>query len=93
MPPKLVGWGSNLHGQLGQDLSVLQVAAPVDIDNAERIVCVTATQVLYTRNGQMYLYGYMPGYDSKPTRHTVPWTNPRAILAVSYTHLTLPTKA
>ena len=84
MPPKLVGWGSNLHGQLGQDLSVLQVAAPVDIDNAERIVCVTATQVLYTRNGQMYLYGYMPGYDSKPTRHTVPWTNPRAILGQDY---------
>ena len=48
MPPKLVGWGSNLHGQLGQDLSVLQVAAPVDIDNAERIVCVTATQVYNT---------------------------------------------
>lgn len=84
MPPKLVGWGSNLHGQLGQDLSVLQVAAPVTIDNAERIVCVTATQVLYTLNGQMYLYGYMPDHDSKPTRHSVPWTNPRAILGQDY---------
>ena len=82
MPPKLVGWGSNLHGQLGQDLSVPQVAEPVAIDNAERIVCVTATQVLYTLHGQMYLYGYMPGHDSNPTRHSVP---------VSYTHLTLPT--
>lgn len=84
MLSKLVGWGSNLHGQLGQDLSILHVAAPVIIDSADRIVCVTSTQVLYTLHGQMYLYGYMLGHDSEPKRHCVPWSNPRAILGQDF---------
>lgn len=84
MPRKLVGWGSNLHGQLGQDLSILHVETPVIIDEAERIVCVTATQVLYTLHGRMYLYGYMPGRDSESTRHCIPWRNPRAILGQDF---------
>lgn len=79
---QLLGWGSNLHGQLGQNLCKLHIAEPTEIDCADSLVWVTGSQVLYSRQGILYLFGYMPQHEntSIPRKYHIPWREPRAIL-------------
>lgn len=86
MSTKLLGWGSNLHGQLAQEFHTLHVPEPVIVDNADCIVGVTSTQVIYKRNGLVYLFGYMKGatMSGAPQRYMIPWNQPRAIIGQDY---------
>lgn len=82
MGKALYGWGSNLFGQLRQPLNETQICQPVRIANAEEILCVTATQVIWrdARGARALGYvGVVHDQDVLAPCDTA-WTAPRSVL-------------